>query len=203
MQGNSKKNSKNAPFCTTAVFKRGISGSDTILGDPRPMFAFVGRSNVGKSSTINALLDKAGLARASATPGKTIEINFFLVDDRYYVVDLPGYGFARMSGRGAEQMRKHITWYLGSKEAKPKKVILILDAKVGVTDFDLDLIDICTREGHPLIVLANKWDKLNQKEQHAAKEAIAKAVPVGVSIIAFSAEKRIGLNEARELIFKA
>jgi GTP-binding protein len=191
---------RNQTFSAKAVFARGISGSDTILGDPRPQYAFVGRSNVGKSSSINALLGKAGLARASAMPGKTIAINFFLVDDRYYVVDLPGYGFARMSGRGAEQMRKHIVWYLGAGEAHPKKVVLVLDAAVGITDFDRDLIELCARENHSLIILANKVDRFNQKERHAALRAIAEASG-DMPVIPFSAKGGEGIPEARKAIF--
>lgn len=189
------------PFCKTAVFMRGITGTDSILRDPRPQYAFVGRSNVGKSSTLNALLGKAGLARASATPGKTIAINFFLVDDRYYVVDLPGYGYARMAGKGAEKMRQHIIWYLSGGEARPQKVVLVLDAKVGITDFDRELIDICAKEGHPLVVLANKWDRLNQKERHAAGKQLVEDLPSRTYVIPFSAEKKIGLDAARKEIF--
>lgn len=189
-----------------AVFKRGITGTDSILGDPRPQYAFVGRSNVGKSSSINALLEKQGLARASATPGKTIAINFFLIDDRYYVVDLPGYGYARMGGKGAEKMRQHIVWYLSGGEAHPKKVVLVLDAAVGLTDFDRELLAMCGAEGHPVVILLNKWDRLNQKERHAIGKRIETALyeldpEHPYCVIPFSAERGIGIQEARKAIF--
>lgn len=192
---------KGIPFTRSAVFSRGITGSDSIIGDPRPQYAFVGRSNTGKSSSINALLGTPGLARASATPGKTIAINFFLVDDRYYVVDLPGYGYARVGGRDAEKMRQHILWYLAGKETHPHKVVLILDSAVGITDFDRDLVSICMTKGHTLVVLMNKWDKLNQKERVEAMRCIHADLPEGIPVIAFSAERKIGLDEARRVIF--
>jgi GTP-binding protein len=197
-QANSESNT---PFTESAVFARGITGSDSILGDPRPQYAFVGRSNTGKSSSINTLLGTPGLARASATPGKTIAINFFLIDDRYYVVDLPGYGYARIGGRDSEKMRQHILWYLAGKETHPRRVVLVLDSAVGVTDFDRDLIMICVTKAHPLVILMNKWDKLNQKERVQAKKKITAEVPTGIPLIAFSAEKKLGLTEARHAIF--
>jgi GTP-binding protein len=124
-------------------FCRGINGTDPIVRDGKPQVAFVGRSNVGKSSTINAILGTT-IARASARPGKTTEINFFSVmkdgDPEHlatserrggYVVDLPGYGYARMGGAAHEKIRKHVLWYLSSGEAMPKMLVLVLDARVG------------------------------------------------------------------------
>ena len=87
-------------------FRRGIKGTDGILFDGKPQVAFVGRSNVGKSSTINAILG-AMVARTSSTPGKTQEINFFEVDGKGYFVDLPGYGYARMTSEAKDKIRQH------------------------------------------------------------------------------------------------
>ncbi len=96
-----------------ARFARGIRGTDTILNDSLPQIAFIGRSNVGKSSVINALLGST-LARSSSLPGKTQEINFYLVDERAYFCDLPGYGYARVPGKVSEKLRKLILWYFTS-----------------------------------------------------------------------------------------
>ncbi len=172
-------------------FTRGIHGSDPILGMPYPQIAFVGRSNVGKSSIINALLGGV-FARVSATPGKTQEINFYTVDDRLFVVDLPGYGYAKLPIPIAEKIRKHILWYLGGGEVRPKIVLLILDARVGVTDQDRELIDVVRNEGHPLLVVLNKWDKLNQSEAVHALRDFKNAYP-DIEVIPASAEKKYNI----------
>ncbi|HXK38270.1 MAG TPA: ribosome biogenesis GTP-binding protein YihA/YsxC [Candidatus Paceibacterota bacterium] len=169
-------------------FTRGIHGTDDILSMPYPQIAFVGRSNVGKSSIINALLGGV-FARVSATPGKTQEINFYTVDDRLFVVDLPGYGYAKLPIPIAEKIRKHILWYLGSDEVRPKVVLLILDARVGVTDADRELIKVVEAEKHPLLVVLNKWDKLNQSEAVHAMRNFKAEFP-HLEVMPVSAEKK-------------
>lgn len=172
-------------------FTRGIHGTDDILGMPYPQIAFVGRSNVGKSSIINALLGGV-FARVSATPGKTQEINFYTVDDRLFVVDLPGYGYAKLPIPIAQKIRKHILWYLGSDEVRPKIVLLILDSRVGVTDADRELIEVVRAEKHPLLVILNKWDKLNQSEAvHALRDF--KAEFPDLEVLPVSAEKKYNI----------
>ena len=94
----------------TAEFVKGVVGTDPILKEKIPQIAFVGRSNVGKSSVINALTGKKGLAISSSTPGRTLQLNFFLINEKAYFVDLPGYGYARASLKQAEKMRKMIMW---------------------------------------------------------------------------------------------
>lgn len=181
-------------------FRRGIKGTDGILFDGKPQIAFVGRSNVGKSSTINALLG-AVVARTSATPGKTQEINFFEIDGRGYFVDLPGYGYAKMSDEAQEKIRKHIVWYLMGKEAKPKLLVLILDARVGVTEHDRELIAISLREKHPILLLANKIDKLTTNERNKVMEKLADEYP-DTKIISFSASKKENVTLVRKLLFQ-
>ncbi len=183
-----------------ARFSRGINGTNPILDTPFPQIAFVGRSNVGKSSTINALLGVATLARTSGTPGKTQEINFFMVNDNMFFVDLPGYGFARMPEKEREAIRKHIVWYLSGKEARPKLVVLIIDAKVGLTEHDKDLLSVARDEDHSLLILLNKSDKLNQSERVKAMREVALSAP-GIPAMLFSAKEKTGVNEVREIIF--
>ena len=183
-----------------AKFARGINGSDSILSTPFPQIAFVGRSNVGKSSSINALLGVSGMARTSATPGKTQEINFFLINENMYFVDLPGYGFANMPEKEREQIRKHILWYLSGGEAHPKLVVLIIDARHGVTEHDRELIDIAVGEGHPLLILLNKIDKLSGNERSQVLKAFALENP-GLDHIPFSAKEKTGVNEVRTILF--
>lgn len=180
-------------------FRRGIKGTDNILFDGKAQIAFVGRSNVGKSSTINALLGTV-VAHTSATPGKTQEINFFEVNGRGYFVDLPGYGYAKMKADAQEKIRKHILWYLASGEAKPKLLVLVLDARVGVTEHDRELISVAREEGHPILLLANKIDKLSGNERPKAMEKLVKEFP-DADIIQFSAAKKENVTMVRKMLF--
>ncbi|MFC1720892.1 ribosome biogenesis GTP-binding protein YihA/YsxC [Patescibacteria group bacterium] len=146
-------------------FIKGIRGTDEILNDNKANIAFVGRSNVGKSSVINSLLGKKDLVKTSSIPGKTREINFFLVNDSIYFVDLPGYGFAKISQSAREKLRKLIIWYLTESNAPIRTVALIVDSRIGCTEFDYEMIDILEDVGINYVVIANKSDKLNQKEK--------------------------------------
>lgn len=148
----------------SAEFKRGIKGSNEILNDSVPQIAFIGRSNVGKSSVINSLLVRKNLVKSSSVPGKTREINFFLINKKVYFVDLPGYGFSKMSKKESEKLRKLIWWYFTSGEAEPKYVVLIIDAKVGVTNLDMEMMGILKEYDYNIIVLANKVDKLKKND---------------------------------------
>ena len=184
----------------SAEFVKGVIGTDPILKDQRPQIAFVGRSNVGKSSVINSLVLRKNLVKSSAMPGKTREINFFLINNSHYFVDLPGYGFARMGAKGAEKIRKLILWYLGSGEAKPKLVVLIVDAGIKPMPHDKEMADILRAEGRDFIVLANKIDRLNQAERaHNLKELeAAMAAPV----LPYSARTHAFRQELLEVIEK-
>ncbi len=182
-----------------ALFARGIRGSDPIIYDKKPQVAFVGRSNVGKSSTVNALLG-VRLARTSSTPGKTQEINFFEVKGKGYFVDLPGYGYAKMSADAAEKIRKHILWYLAGGEVKPKLIVLIIDVRVGVTDNDRDLIAILRDEGHPMLLLANKIDKLTKNERAKVLAHLEQEFP-DIEYIPFSATKKENVGVVRARLF--
>lgn len=142
----------------TAEFIKGIVGTDPILEDLHKQIVFVGRSNVGKSSVINSLTGRKNLVRSSAEPGKTQEINFFLVNKKFYFVDLPGYGFAKIPAKRREKLRKLIIWYLTYSGVTPQKIVLIIDARVGFTQLDQEMFTILKECGHPILVLANKID---------------------------------------------
>jgi len=161
---------------TSAQFLRGITGTNEILEDPIPQVAFVGRSNVGKSSVLNSLLGKKDLVKTSSTPGKTKEINFFGVETsesgKNYFVDLPGYGFAKLPEKMRMKLKKLIIWYLTYSGVKPKKVVLIIDAKIGVSNFDEEMLDLLKENKHNIFIIANKADKLNQKELSKQAKAI-------------------------------
>ncbi|MHB0865757.1 MAG: ribosome biogenesis GTP-binding protein YihA/YsxC [Minisyncoccota bacterium] len=161
---------------TSAEFLKGIIGTDVIITDGVPQYAFVGRSNVGKSSVINSLVNRKDLVKTSNRPGKTTEINFFGINNKKcYFVDLPGYGYAKRSPKEKESIEKLILWYLMYSEATLTKVVLILDSKAGLTAFDKEMIRVLREKGYPLLIVANKSDKLNQKETVAQLRAIKEA----------------------------
>ncbi|MEX2514805.1 MAG: ribosome biogenesis GTP-binding protein YihA/YsxC [Candidatus Paceibacterota bacterium] len=187
-----------------ARFVKGIRGEDLILQESVPQIVFAGRSNVGKSSTLNKLLGQK-IARISSTPGKTQEINFFSIEGgTAYVVDLPGYGYAKMNGKQAESMRKQMIWYLGSSKAPIALLCLVIDIRRGLGGLDRDLLDIASGEAIPVLIVANKVDKCNQKERTAAErklEADLESHPgIIQGVIAFSAETGRGRNTLCEVI---
>ncbi len=149
----------------TAEFIKGIIGTDPILEDLHKQIVFVGRSNVGKSSVINSLTGRKNLVRRSAEPGKTQEINFFLINKKFYFVDLPGYGFAKLPAKKREKLRKLIIWYLTYSNARPALIALIIDSRVGFTELDKEMIKIIKECNHPFLILANKVDALKQSER--------------------------------------
>jgi GTP-binding protein len=158
---------------TSAEFMKGIIGTDVILTDGVPEVAFVGRSNVGKSSVINTLVNRKDLVKVGKKPGKTTEINFFSINrGKGYFVDLPGYGYAEASPKQKERIEKLILWYLMYSNADIAKVVLILDVKAGLTAFDEEMIRVLREKGHPYLIVANKVDKLGQKDLSAQSRAI-------------------------------
>ena len=158
-------------------FVKGITSDDEILHDGIPEVAFVGRSNVGKSSLINSLLNAREIARTGKKQGKTKEINFFLVNDKYYFVDLPGYGFAQGGLDDREKIRSIIIEYVTRKENNIHTVAVLIDSKVGVTDFDRDMYDILCDCGHHVVFIVTKTDKLNQKEMSLQLKNIQNEFP--------------------------
>ena len=190
-----------------AEFVKGIRGTDSILGDPRPQIAFIGRSNVGKSSVINSLVGRKDLVKTSSLPGKTREANFFSIraerakNKEYYFVDLPGYGFAKLPIKQQEKLRKLIMWYLTYGEVKPRRIVLITDIKVAPTKFDMEMIEILRNEKHDFLIVANKSDKLNQKD--LARQLKKIKAETGVEdIIVYSAKTKKGKEELLKEILK-
>ena len=152
---------------TSATFERGVKGTNPILYDGVPQIAFVGRSNVGKSSIINSLTGRKNLVKVTDRPGETTEINFFNINHNLYFVDLPGYGYAKVSPKEKEKLKKLILWYLMYSEVRPQRVVLILDVKAGFTEFDREMVTVLRERNHSYLVVVNKIDKLNQKDLQA------------------------------------
>ncbi len=133
--------------------------------DGRPEFAFVGRSNVGKSSLLNTLLRRKELARTSGKPGKTQTINFFDVDGNCYFVDLPGYGYARVSKAVKEEWGRRMMEYLRHRE-QLRMVALLVDARHKPADSDLHIMELLEQSEKPTLVIATKYDKVKRSMRH-------------------------------------
>lgn len=185
----------------SAHFVKGVVGEDEVLYDKYPHIAFVGRSNVGKSSVINSIVgSNKGLVKTGKKPGKTTEINFFKVNDKYYFVDLPGYGFAKMGLEGRERIREMILGYISNPSAMLRTVVVILDAKAGLTDFDRDMLDILRDNKLRTVVILNKIDKLNQKELSDTLKSLKAEIPPDVEVFPYSALTEKTVKQLRELV---
>ncbi len=165
-------------------------------GDPIPQIAFSGRSNVGKSSLINALLGRKSLTRVSKMPGKTITINFYDIDKKMFFVDLPGYGFARRAPQEAAQWRELTDSYFTKNPNLDRLslVMQLIDSRVGPTEDDVMMLDFLRASNIPYIVVATKCDKLNATERKAAETAFASHPAIGTDtpILFFSSLKGEG-----------
>ena len=175
----------------SAKFVKGINGTDDILYDGKFQVVFLGRSNVGKSTLINALTMRQNLARSSSTPGKTIRMDFFSINDNFYFVDFPGYGFAQRSLEKREKLGKMILWYLRFSEVKQRLAVLIIDAKVGLMPFDLDMLKTLREEKIDYLLVVNKVDNLKMDERKKQLEKI-KSESGDMEIIAFSSKDKEG-----------
>ena len=179
---------------TSAKFIKGVAGTNETLEDSTPQVAFIGRSNVGKSSVINSLTKQKNLARTSSFPGLTKEINIFLINNSFYFVDLPGYGFAKASHEERERLQKLIFWYLFDSNYAQKKVVLIIDANVGATENDLEILRGLEDHGKDIVIVANKVDKIKESEYTEKLEKLESLVGKH-KIIPYSSEAKIGRSE--------
>jgi GTP-binding protein len=160
-----------------------------------PEIAFAGRSNVGKSSLINALVHRKKLARVSNTPGRTREINFFEVNGTFILADLPGYGYARVSKEAKAAWRPLIEGYLQQTPAL-RGVVLLLDVRHRPTDDDLQMLDFLASLETPTLIVATKVDKLRAAERQSRIETLALEAGVDAEqVIPFSAVSGTGRDE--------
>jgi GTP-binding protein len=169
-----------------------------IPGEPKPQIAFSGRSNVGKSSLINTLLGRKSLARVSSSPGKTITINFYDVDKKLYLADLPGYGFAKRSPEDKKKWSALTDGYFTSNKNidRVALVVQLVDSRVGPTRDDEMMLEFLRASELPFVVVATKTDKLNATERKKNLEAIASHPLIdGEKVIPFSSLKGEGKDE--------
>jgi len=182
-----------------AEFIKGVIGDDYGLEDNLPQIAFFGRSNAGKSSVINSLVDKKDLIKVSKVPGKTSEANFFRINGSFYFVDFPGYGYAKCSIDDRNKMIKRIFWYVKHSNVSPRAVFLIIDAKVGLTVLDHEMIKILKENKHQIIIVANKIDKIGKIAAEKQLSSIRKEAP-HTFVLPYSAKTKEGKDELIEKI---
>ena len=187
-----------------AEFVLSAAAPRDFIQDGLPQVVFAGRSNVGKSSAINRLLNRKNFARVGAAPGKTVHINYFRIDGAFYLVDLPGYGYARVSKGERDRWGKLMEDYF----ARPDLLtlgVLIVDARHRPTADDCTMANWFRETGRPLVVAANKLDKLKKSEIGPNLEQIRLTLELGeeVPVIPFSAEKGTGKEELLRTILEA
>lgn len=186
-----------------AEFVRSAAGARDFPRDPLPQVAFAGRSNVGKSSVINRLLNRKNFARVGSAPGKTTHINYFRIDDKLYLVDLPGYGYAKVSQQEKERWAGLIQSWFDDRTLMTLGV-LIVDARHKPTANDVTMAEYFKAAGKPWAVVANKLDKLKKSEVEPNLALIRATLelPESVKVIPFSAEKGTGREELLRIILE-
>ena len=187
---------KNAKFEISAV------GSKQYPKGDLPEIVLVGKSNVGKSSFINTMINRKNLARTSNTPGKTRLINFYNIDDVFYFVDLPGYGFSKMSKQEKVTSGKYIEEYLEKRE-NIALIVHLLDIRHKPTEDDMLMYDYILRTNLPFMIVTNKADKIAVTKVEAEVERIKDILGISYStILPFSAERKIYTDRIWEEIDK-
>lgn len=185
---------------TSAKFIRGIKGDNDILEDGLPQIAFIGRSNAGKSSLLNSLTNNKKLAITSNTPGRTKEINVFLINGTHYFMDLPGYGYAKTEAKVLEKLGKLIFWYILDSEHNPK-VVLLIDAEIGPTKDDLNVLRELEKAGKEIIIVLNKVDKI-RKSQYLNQLKKLGTELYGHKLFPYSSKTKVGIEELTEELLK-
>jgi GTP-binding protein len=180
----------------TAEFVRSAHRSEDLLRDGRPEILFVGRSNVGKSSLLNRLLGKKGLARTSQTPGRTRAVNYFLVNDRCYFVDLPGYGYAKAGKDERREWAELVDGYV-REVVERAWVVLLVDGKVGATPLDVEAFRYLASLGAGITIVATKMDKVPSTKRAKALLEIRRTLSLGedIHLIPVSADSGDGMKE--------
>lgn len=187
-------------FARDVTFMLSAVSLETLPPARLPEVCFAGRSNVGKSSLINALTNRKGIARASNTPGRTRELNYFNIDERLHVVDLPGYGYAKASKTNIARWTKLTRQFLRGR-ANLRRVFLLVDSRHGLKPTDIELMEMLDETAVIYQVILTKIDKLKkgeaEKVYNKTLKAIAKRPAAYPDIIATSSEKKTGIDILR------
>ena len=187
-----------------AEFIKSAAAPSGFIRDALPNIVFSGKSNVGKSSVINRLLNRKNFARVGQSPGKTVHVNYFLIDKKVYFVDLPGYGYAKVSKAERERWGKLMEAYFAAPATLTFGVMLV-DARHAPTANDVVMANYFLQSGKPFVVVANKLDKLKKSEieSNLARIREVLSLPDDVRLIPFSAEKGDGRDELLTVILHA
>ena len=183
-----------------AAFEAAFGRADQLPASSLPELVFSGRSNVGKSSLINKLVNRKALARVSAKPGKTATINFYRLQ-QCRLVDLPGYGYAKVSAEEKKRWASLVEGYF-AQERKIACVVQIIDMRHPPTEDDLHMISFLAEEGFPFVIVATKSDKLNKTEYKNREEALKDFFITleNVPVLPFSAETGVGLENLQKIL---
>jgi GTP-binding protein len=185
-----------------AVFLKSVPSIADAPADDGAEVAFAGRSNAGKSSAINTITGIKSLARTSKTPGRTQQLVFFSLDEQRHLVDLPGYGYAKVSRKVQQQWQRYMEQYLNQRQAL-KGLILVMDIRHPLTDFDRSMLEWCTHVGLPVHILLTKADKLKRGAMMSTLLKVRKEVEShynNVTVQTFSALKRVGIEEVHQVL---
>lgn len=190
-------------FAAGSDFLKGVVAMDGMPPGDRVEVCFAGRSNVGKSTLINAVTGRKALARASNTPGRTQEINFFTIADSHYLVDLPGYGFANAPVKVVEKWQKLLKAYLSGR-ANLRRAFVLIDSRHGVKPVDEEIMDLLDRSAVPFQVVMTKADKIKKDEMvrilAQVREALAKHPAAYPELVVTSSDKGVGIETLRSII---
>jgi GTP-binding protein len=197
--------SKDKIFTKEVVFVAGVTNYENMINPDLPEFAFAGKSNVGKSSLINAIINNGNMARTSNTPGRTQEINFFSIDGQLMLVDMPGYGYAKVTKTLKEEWAGLITDYFKGRP-NLKKAFILIDSRRGIKEHDNELMNLLDECGVSYFIVMTKQDKIKEHEIEILNketiEKIKKHPACFPTPIWTSAEKRIGIKEVQQTILE-
>jgi GTP-binding protein len=187
-----------------AEFVKSAARPSDFISDGLPQFVFSGKSNVGKSSVINKLLNRKNFARVGASPGKTIHVNYFLIDKKAYFVDLPGYGYAKVSKDERMRWSRLMESYFANPDTMTLGV-MIVDSRHKPTADDVTMAHWFKESGRPFVVVANKTDKVAPSRVQENLDLIAQtlSLPESVRVVPFSAEKGTGREQLLAVINEA
>jgi GTP-binding protein len=193
-------------FRLPCVFVKGVVNVAGLPDEPIPEVAFAGRSNVGKSSLLNAMISQGQLARTSNTPGRTRELNYFRLGDAMHIVDMPGYGYARAPKTLVDSWQRLVRDYLRGR-TQLARVFLLIDSRHGVKENDTETMSLMDQSAMSYQLVLTKTDKLKRHELDAVTKAtltiIAKHAAAYPQLLVTSAEKKAGMDELRQAVARA
>ena len=193
-------------FCSSpCIFVMGVASLNTLPMPDRTEIAFAGRSNVGKSSLINAVFCKKDLARASSTPGRTQQLNYFDLDGKLYIVDMPGYGYAKASDKQVKDWNNLVFTYLKGRP-NLRRVFLLIDSRHGLKDKDIEVMKMLDKAAVSYQLILTKTDKLKEAELNKVvaetNKKMSSFIACHPKLLVTSAEKKQGLTDVRVSLFE-